>query len=111
MSVTLTEAAARRVQQHMPTGDESVSDMRLRLGIKVMGCTGFAYVLDYTDEVGQDDHEFESLGVRIVIDEDSLAAVSGTEIDFRKDGLSESFQFANPNVKASCGCGESFTVD
>lgn len=108
MAITLTEAAAERVQKHMP--DTSV-DTRLRLGIKVMGCTGFSYVLDYTDEVNNDDHEFESQGVRIVIDETSLAAVSGTEIDFRKEGLSESFQFANPNVKASCGCGESFTVD
>ncbi len=126
MAVTLTEAAAKRVSQHMPsvsgiTDKTAPSDqncdkdanaqMRLRLGIKVMGCTGFAYVLDYTDKVGQDDHEFESRGIRIVVDEESLAAVSGTEIDFRKEGLSESFQFANPNVKASCGCGESFTVD
>jgi len=108
MAVTLTQAAAQRVQQHMPA---SSSDTRLRLGIKTMGCSGFAYVLDYTDKIEADDHEFESQGIRIVIDESSLAAVSGTEIDFRKEGLSESFQFANPNVKASCGCGESFTVD
>jgi len=108
MAITLTEAAAQRVQQHMPA---SSPDTRLRLGIKTMGCSGFAYVLDYTDTVDDGDHEFESRGIRILIDDTSLAAVSGTEIDFRKEGLSESFQFANPNVKASCGCGESFTVE
>ena len=108
MAITLTEAAAERVLQRMPNAS---TQSRLRLGVKQMGCTGFAYVMDYTEAVDAEDHEFESRGVSIVVDAKSLAAISGTEIDFRKEGLSESFQFANPNVKASCGCGESFSVD
>ena len=69
-----------------------------------------AYVLEFADEIPSDDHIFESHGIKIMVDPKSLIYIDGTELDFAREGLNEGFQFNNPNVKDSCGCGESFTV-
>ena len=82
----------------------------LRLGVKQTGCSGFAYVVSYADEVGARDTVFDDAGVKVVVDADSLKFVDGTEIDFVRQGLNEAFKFRNPNVKGECGCGESFNV-
>ena len=82
----------------------------LRLGVKTTGCSGMAYVLEFVDAVEDDDKVFESNGVRIIIDPKSLLYLDGTELDYGKEGLNEGFKFNNPNVKDTCGCGESFTV-
>lgn len=78
--------------------------------MKKTGCSGFAYVVNYADEVGADDIVFEDQGVKVVVDRESLDFIDGTEVDFVKQGLNEAFRFRNPNVKGECGCGESFTV-
>ena len=78
--------------------------------MKKTGCSGFAYVVNYADEVGQGDAVFESAGVKVIVDPDSLRYVDGTEIDFVREGLNEAFKFRNPNVRGECGCGESFSV-
>ena len=57
-----------------------------------------------------EDQVFESHGVKILVDPKSLIYIDGTELDFKRDGLNEGFEFHNPNVKDSCGCGESFTI-
>ncbi|MEW8499243.1 MAG: iron-sulfur cluster assembly accessory protein, partial [Candidatus Thiodiazotropha taylori] len=72
---------------------------------------GFAYVVDYAEQVDADDHVFESHGVKIVVNHQSLPMLDGMTIDFVKENmLNEGFDFINPNVKQSCGCGESFSV-
>jgi iron-sulfur cluster assembly protein len=68
------------------------------------------YVVKPAEDVGEDDHVFESNGVRIVVDRESLGLLKGTELDFTREGLNEGFKFRNPNVKDTCGCGESFSV-
>ena len=82
----------------------------MRLGIKKTGCSGFAYVVNYADEIGSNDLVFEDQGVKVIVDRESLGFIDGTQIDFVKQGLNEAFRFRNPNVKGECGCGESFTV-
>ena len=82
----------------------------LRLGIKTTGCSGLAYVVDYADEVGATDNVYTSRGIKVIVDDSSVAYLDGTEIDFAADGLSAAFYFNNPNVVDECGCGESFTV-
>jgi iron-sulfur cluster assembly protein len=69
-----------------------------------------AYKLEFADCAAAEDLQFESHGVRVLIDPKSLPYLDGTELDFVREGLNEGFQFRNPNVKSECGCGESFNV-
>ena len=107
MSVFLTPAAAERVQSFPARRGHGVG---LRLGVKKTGCSGFAYVVSYADDVGASDVVFEDRGVKVIVDAESLRFVDGTEIDFARHGLNEAFKFRNPNVRGECGCGESFSV-
>jgi iron-sulfur cluster assembly protein len=107
MSISLTSAAADRVRSFLGRRGHGVG---LRLSVKKTGCSGFAYVVNYADEIAADDIVFEDRGVKVIVDRDSLGFIDGTEIDFVKQGLNEAFRFRNPNVKGECGCGESFTV-
>jgi iron-sulfur cluster assembly protein len=107
MSVSLTPSAAERVRSFL---EKRGSGVGLRLGVKKTGCSGFAYVVNYADEVAANDVVFEDSGVKVIVDADSLRYVDGTEIDFVRQGLNEAFKFRNPNVRGECGCGESFNV-
>ena len=107
MSISLTSAAANRVRSFLGRRGKGVG---LRLAVKKTGCSGFAYVVNYADEIGADDVVFEDQGVKVIVDRASLGLIDGTEVDFVKQGLNEAFRFRNPNVKGECGCGESFTV-
>jgi iron-sulfur cluster assembly protein len=107
MSIQLTEAAAHRVQKQLAGRGKGIG---LRIGVKKAGCSGYAYVIDYADIVGPDDEVFESHGAKIVVARQALAMLDGLTLDFERDGLNEAFKFHNPNVKAQCGCGESFAV-
>ncbi len=107
MSINLTEIAAERVKNFLHNRGKGVG---LRIGIKTTGCSGMAYVLEFVDEVGDDDQVFESKGVKVIVDPKSMVYLDGTEVDFAKEGLNEGFKFVNPNAKDECGCGESFTV-
>ena len=107
MAISLTESAAERVRHFL---EERGKGFGLRLGVRKTGCSGFAYVVNYADEVSPKDRVFEDRGVRVFVDPESLPLVDGTTVDFVKQGLNEAFRFRNPNVKGECGCGESFTV-
>jgi len=107
MSVTLSPAAADRVRSfHASRGH----GLGLRLAIKRTGCSGYAYVVNYAEELGPDDTVFEDRGVKVVVDAASLPLVDGTEVDFVKQGLNEAFRFRNPKARSECGCGESFSL-
>lgn len=107
MAITLTEAAADRVQRFIEKRGRGVG---VRLGIRKTGCSGYAYVVDFADEVGDADTVFEHNDVKVVVAADHLPYLDGTELDFAREGVNETFVFHNPNVKDECGCGESFTV-
>ncbi|WP_024850740.1 HesB/IscA family protein [Hydrogenovibrio kuenenii] len=108
MSVTLTEAAAERVRTMLAKRGHGLG---IKLATKVSGCAGFAYVVDYADEITDSDAVFESHGQKVVVPQKSLELVDGTELDYVKESLlNEGFEFHNPRVKDSCGCGESFSV-
>ena len=107
MTMTLTEKAALQIQRQLEKRGKGVA---LRIGVKTVGCTGLAHTFELIDEVGPDDHSFESHGARIVVDAESLEYLDGSRIDFVTEGLKQNFKFDNPTVENECGCGESFNV-
>ena len=107
MSITITNTAAKHVNQHLSTREKGVG---LRLGVKTTGCSGLAYVIEFADKIESDDKVFEHNGVKLIVNPKSYAYLKGTELDFGREGLNEGFKFNNPNVKDKCGCGESFNV-
>ena len=107
MAITMTEAAADRVRTFLENRGKGIG---LRLGVRTSGCSGMAYVLEFVDELNEEDQTFEEHGVSIIIDPKSLVYLDGTELDYVKEGLNEGFEFNNPNAKGECGCGESFNV-
>lgn len=107
MAISLTDSAAGRVRQYLQRRGEGVG---LRLGVTKTGCSGYSYVVNYADDVADDDVVFEDKGVKVIVDPDALPLLDGTEVDFVKNGLNEAFSFRNPNVSGECGCGESFNV-
>jgi iron-sulfur cluster assembly protein len=107
MAIRVTEKAADRIRHFMAQRGKGVA---LRLGVKTTGCSGMAYVMEYADEIEEDDVVFEDHGVRVIVNPKSLVYLDGTELDFAREGLNEGFRFNNPNVKDMCGCGESFNV-
>lgn len=107
MAITVSESAAEHVSRQL---DKRGKGLGIRVGVRTSGCSGLAYVLEFVDEVADDDQVFEGHGVKVIVDEKSLAYLDGTELDFVKEGLNEGFKFTNPNVSSQCGCGESFNI-
>ena len=108
MAVTLTPAAVARIRGYLA---ETPDGIGLRFGVRKSGCSGFAYVVDIATAAADDDHVFETDGVAVRVDAESLPQVDGTVIDFVAQGLNQQFVFRNPRVAGECGCGESFTTD
>jgi iron-sulfur cluster assembly protein len=107
MGITITEAAAQRVQNFLANRGKGIG---IRLGVRTSGCSGMAYEMEFVDELDEDDQVFEDRGVKVIIDQKSLVYLDGTEVDYAREGLNEGFKFNNPNASGECGCGESFTV-
>ena len=105
--ITITENAAKHINSYLTKRGKGLG---VRLGVKTSGCSGMAYNLEFVDEVNEDDLIFEEHGARVYIDPKSLVYLDGTQVDYTKEGLQEGSKFENPNVKDSCGCGESFHV-
>ena len=107
MAISLTESAAKQIKKQLEKRGKGIG---LKLGVKKSGCSGYAYTIDYADEIGVSDEVFEQHGVKVVAAQADLAVIDGIELDYRREGINEAFQFSNPNVTATCGCGESFAV-
>ncbi|XP_039259042.1 iron-sulfur cluster assembly 1 homolog, mitochondrial-like [Styela clava] len=106
-AIVLTQAAVRRVKeilQHEP------DVLGLKIGVKQRGCNGMSYTLEYVNKKEKFDEEVEQDGVKILIDSKAQMTILGTEMDFVEDKLSSEFVFNNPNIKGTCGCGESFNL-
>lgn len=108
MSISIAPAALDRIRSYLAADSAALG---LRFGVRRTGCSGWSYVVDLARDTRAGDAVSEQDGVKVYVDADSLPLVDGTQIDFLKQGLNEQFVFRNPNVKAECGCGESFTTD
>jgi iron-sulfur cluster assembly protein len=107
MSVTLTESAARQIKKQL---EKRGKGLGLKLGVKQSGCSGFAYTIDFADDFNESDAVFEIFDVKVIVAATDLEFLQGIELDYTKEGINEAFKFNNPNVKGTCGCGESFSV-
>lgn len=107
MTIQVTENAAKQIRKQL---DKRGSGLGLRLGVKASGCSGYAYVLDYADQAEADELVFDQFGVNVLVKRADLDKLDGIVLDYAREGFNEAFKFLNPNVKATCGCGESFAV-
>ena len=107
MALSFTERAAKEVCTYL---EARGGGLGIRVMVESSECSGMAYKLEYVDEPNAEDTVFEQLGVKVFVDPQSLPYLDGTQLDYTREGLNEGFKFSNPNEKATCGCGESFTV-
>ena len=105
--ISITQNAVQHIQSFLQKRGKGEG---IRIGVKTSGCSGMAYTLEFVDDIDENDTVFEQDGVKVFIDPRSLVYLDGTQVDYTKEGLQEGFKFENPNVKESCGCGESFHV-
>lgn len=105
--ITITAPAVERLKELMSKNPDMVG---LRIGVRTRGCNGLSYTLEYVKEKQKFDEMVEQSGVKVFIDAKAQLTLLGTEMDYQKDILSSEFVFHNPNIKGTCGCGESFQV-
>jgi iron-sulfur cluster assembly protein len=139
MSVTVTESAAREINAIVKQQGLDADKIRLRVGVKGGGCSGFSYILDLTEVQKDTDELWEftyrasedgktitrveagaggavataepgAFTVRVVCDPKSYLYLNGTTIDFKDEIMGRGFVFSNPNATTTCGCGSSFSA-
>lgn len=105
--ITLTETAAAKVQSSIAARGKGLG---IRVGVKTSGCSGMSYVLEFVDTLSDNDIEYVCHDVHVFATKKDLVYINGLQMDWKKRGLNEGFEFTNPNETGKCGCGESFTV-
>jgi len=106
--ITLSPGAVRRLLAMMK--EQKAPEAGLRIAVKGGGCNGLSYVLEWATAPREKDKIFERDGARVFIDSKSLLFLNGTEVHYEESFMASAFKLNNPNVKGTCGCGESFSV-
>ncbi len=106
----LTETAAKEIQKIIKDQELDASKIRLRVGVKGGGCSGFSYLLDLTEVQKDTDEVFDMHGIKVIVDPKSLLYLNGVTVDFRDEIMGRGFVFNNPNATGTCGCGSSFSA-
>jgi iron-sulfur cluster assembly accessory protein len=106
--VTLTPGAVKKVKEIMEQQDPKPA--ALRLGVIGGGCSGFQYSMQFENEKGMMDKSFEFDGLTLIVDATSYMYLDGCEVDYLETLEASGFKFNNPNVKSTCGCGQSFNA-
>ncbi len=108
MPVTITPTAAREIKNICQQQELDLEKVRLRVGVKGGGCSGFSYILDLTESQKEHDELFDQHGVKVICDPKSYLYLNGVTIDFKDEIMGRGFVFNNPNATSTCGCGSSF---
>ena len=106
--IKLSDNAASRIKEIMADAEKNA--VGVRVGVKSGGCAGMSYVMEYAKKSNPNDEIIEDKGVKVLIDPKAIMYLLGTEMDYKKEELSSSFIFKNPNETERCGCGESFKI-
>ena len=106
--IKLSDKAVNRIKEIMSQAHNST--IGVRVGVKTGGCAGMSYVMEYAKEVKPNEEVIEDKGVKVLIDPKAIMYLLGTEMDYKKEELSSTFVFKNPNETERCGCGESFKI-
>ncbi len=104
----LSDAAANRARELISKAEKPV--LGLRIGVRTQGCSGMSYFVEYAENHNPLEEVVEDKGVKIFVDSMALMYFIGAEMDYQEDRLQSGFTFNNPNEKARCGCGESFSI-
>ena len=104
--IIITDTAATEIKKIGAKREKAPKG--LRVGIRGGGCTGFSYLFEWSDtEARPEDQVFEKDGVKVFVDPKSMKFLDGMTLDFVTSMMGHGFKFENPNVKSTCGCGES----
>ena len=106
--LTLSDAAANRVQEIIEKADRPIAGVRV--GVKNGGCAGMSYTLEYAEGAKPGEDVVEDKGVKVFVDPKAVLFLLGTEMDYEKTKLAAQFVFKNPNQTSACGCGESVAI-
>ena len=106
--ITLSDNAVKRIKEIM--ANKETKTLGVRVGVKSGGCAGMSYVMEYAKKANPNDEIIEDKGVKVLIDPKAIMYLLGTEMDYKKEELSSTFVFKNPNETERCGCGESFKI-
>ena len=106
--ITLSDRAAERVKEIMAQAKEPI--VGVRVGVSSGGCAGMSYVMEYAKNANPNDEIIVDKGVKVLIDPKAIMYLLGTEMDYKREELSSTFVFKNPNETERCGCGESFKI-
>jgi iron-sulfur cluster assembly protein len=104
--ITITEAANSRIKEMM--AEQEADNLVLRLAVRGGGCSGLSYGIGFDQEINEDDTQFETDGLKVVIDKDSAPLLEGVTIDYKQNLMGGGFIIDNPNAIVTCGCGQSF---
>ena len=106
--IKLSDNAAKRIKEIMSSAQKD--SIGVRIGVKVGGCAGMSYIMEYAKNSNPNDEVIEDKGVKVFIDPSAVMYLLGTEMDYKIEQFSSSFVFKNPNETERCGCGESFKI-
>lgn len=105
--ITVTDTAAKKIKSNLEKRGKGIA---IRVGVKTTGCSGYAYFMEYVDQLDIEDILLSDNNTVIVTDSKSIPLVAGITVDYVRQGLNEGFEFNNPQEKDRCGCGESFRI-
>lgn len=107
--VELSESAAYHVKEMMRNNEEEGS--YLRVAINGGGCSGLTYGMGFETEKTDEDQVLIQHGIEIIVANDDVDILKGTEIDYKESLMGGGFTIENPNAILSCGCGTSFRTE
>ena len=107
--ITVSSKAKNKIKELLDNRSENF--VGLRIGVSTSGCGGYAYQLEWATDLEVNDKIIKvDKDISLLYNNKWHYVFDGVELDYKKEGLNEGFDFNNPNEKARCGCGESFSI-